>query len=52
MKLSEFLTQSIRVIKISYKPSKEEFLELAKFCGIAILILGLSGYIIYVLVGG
>jgi protein transport protein SEC61 subunit gamma-like protein len=52
MKLNEFIEQSIRVIKISYKPSKEEFLELAKFCGIAILLLGLTGYIIFVLVGG
>jgi len=52
MKLSEFLTQSIRVIKISYKPSKEEFVGLAKFCAIAILILGLIGYLMFVFIGG
>ncbi|MGB9703363.1 MAG: protein translocase SEC61 complex subunit gamma [Candidatus Micrarchaeia archaeon] len=51
MKINEFISQSIRVIKISYKPSKEEFIELGKFCIIGTLILGLIGYLIYILLG-
>ncbi|MGB9928712.1 MAG: protein translocase SEC61 complex subunit gamma [Methanosarcina sp.] len=39
----------LRVLKLTKKPSREEFLTIAKVAGIGILAVGAIGFIIYVL---
>lgn len=39
----------IRVLKITKKPSKEEFLAALKITGIGVLLIGLIGFIIYLI---
>ncbi|MBI2084990.1 MAG: protein translocase SEC61 complex subunit gamma [Candidatus Aenigmarchaeota archaeon] len=43
------LSQYLRVISVSRKPDKEEFWSSAKVCGAGILIIGVVGFVIYVL---
>jgi protein transport protein SEC61 subunit gamma-like protein len=46
LKLSEY----IRVLKLTRKPSKEEFSVIAKVAGAGILLVGFIGFIIYILI--
>jgi protein transport protein SEC61 subunit gamma-like protein len=46
LKLSEY----IRVLKLTRKPSKEEFSVIAKVAGAGILLVGFIGFIIYLLI--
>lgn len=39
----------LRVLKLTKKPSREEFLTIAKVAGIGILAVGAIGFIVYVL---
>lgn len=39
----------LRVLKLTRKPSREEFLTIAKVAGIGILVVGAIGFIVYVL---
>ena len=39
----------LRVLKLTKKPSREEFLTIAKVAGIGILVVGAIGFIVYVL---
>lgn len=39
----------LRVLKLTKKPSREEFLTIAKVAGIGILAVGTIGFIVYVL---
>jgi len=39
----------LRVLKLTRKPSREEFLTIAKVAGIGILAVGTIGFIVYVL---
>jgi len=43
------LSQYLRVISVSKKPDREEFWSAAKICGVGILVIGLIGFVIYVL---
>jgi protein transport protein SEC61 subunit gamma-like protein len=43
------LKSYLRVLKLSKKPSREEFLMIAKVAGAGILVIGLVGFLIYVL---
>jgi protein transport protein SEC61 subunit gamma and related proteins len=45
----QVLKSYIRVLKLSKKPSREEFLMIAKVAGAGILVIGLVGFLIYVL---
>jgi protein transport protein SEC61 subunit gamma-like protein len=49
----ESVVQSIRahlrVLKLTKKPSREEFLTIAKVAGIGILAVGAIGFIVYIL---
>jgi len=44
------LGEYIRVLKLTRKPSKEEFLVIAKVAGAGILLVGFIGFIIYILI--
>jgi protein transport protein SEC61 subunit gamma-like protein len=41
------LGEYIRVLKLTRKPSREEFLVIAKVAGAGILLIGFIGFIIY-----
>ncbi len=43
------LGQYHRVISVSKKPDREEFWSAAKVCGAGIAIVGLIGFVVYVL---
>ncbi|NJD51428.1 MAG: protein translocase SEC61 complex subunit gamma [Candidatus Methanoperedens sp.] len=44
------LNDYIRVLKLTRKPSREEFSVIAKVAGAGILLVGFIGFIIYILI--
>ncbi len=44
------LSEYIRVLKLTRKPSREEFTVIAKVAGAGILLVGFIGFIIYLLI--
>ncbi len=48
-KLKNFINESIRVFKITKKPSSEEFKTTVKVTGIGLLIIGFIGFIIHII---
>ena len=48
-KLKSFFLQSKRVLKITKKPGKEEYKITLKVSGLGILLIGLIGFIIYII---
>lgn len=55
-RIGKFLNNAMRVLRLSKKPSKEEFWTVAKITGLGILLIGFIGYIIesvkWLIVGG
>ena len=49
IKLTGFLQQCKRVLQITKKPGKEEYLTIVKVSGIGILIIGVIGFIITII---
>jgi protein transport protein SEC61 subunit gamma-like protein len=45
-KIKDFWIQCKRVMRITKKPTKEEFLTIAKVSGIGILIIGFIGFVL------
>ncbi|HIH64882.1 MAG: protein transport protein subunit gamma [Methanothermobacter sp.] len=45
-----FIKQSKRVLRVSKKPSREEYLNVSKVTGIGIIIIGVIGFIISIIV--
>jgi len=48
-RIKRFLKETIRVLRITKKPSKEEYKSLVKVTGIGISIIGIIGFIIFLL---
>ncbi|EHP84390.1 protein translocase SEC61 complex subunit gamma [Methanotorris formicicus] len=46
--IKNFLLQCKRVLMITRKPTKEEFINISKVTGLGICILGIIGFIIHV----
>jgi protein transport protein SEC61 subunit gamma and related proteins len=46
-KLKEFSIECVRVLRITKKPNKEEFLTIVKVSGVGILIIGFIGFILH-----
>ncbi|MBS3156329.1 protein translocase SEC61 complex subunit gamma [Candidatus Woesearchaeota archaeon] len=46
-KLKTFIIESKRVLRVTKKPSKEEFIAVVKVSGIGILAIGLIGFLIH-----
>lgn len=44
-----FIRAHLRVLKLAKKPSNEEFWTIAKVAGLGILVIGILGFIIYIL---
>ena len=49
MKVPYDLTSYVRVLKLASTPSWEEFSQIAKIAGAGILLVGLLGFVIYLL---
>ncbi len=49
LKIKRFYQECKRVIRITKKPDKEEFLMLVKVTGLGILIIGLVGFLIHMI---
>jgi len=47
--VSKTLKSYLRVLKLTKKPSRQEFLMIAKVAGAGIVLIGFVGFIIYVL---
>ena len=45
-KISGFVKECLRVLRITKKPTKEEFKTISKVSGLGILIIGLIGFLI------
>jgi protein transport protein SEC61 subunit gamma-like protein len=48
-KIKEFWNECVRVLKITKKPNKEEFITVARAAGLGILIIGAIGFIVYLI---
>ncbi len=48
-KLKEFTTECIRVLRITKRPNKEEFLTIVKVAGLGILIIGFIGFLLHMI---
>jgi len=48
-RLKNFVKECIRVLKITKKPTKEEFKTISKVSGLGILIIGLLGFIVHLI---
>jgi len=48
-KIKEFGKECIRVLKVTKKPTNEEFKTIVKVSGLGILLIGLVGFIIQVI---
>ncbi|MBT3304051.1 protein translocase SEC61 complex subunit gamma [Candidatus Woesearchaeota archaeon] len=48
-KIKSFLIESKRVLKITKKPSQEEFKTIVKMSGLGILIIGVIGFVIQII---
>ena len=46
-KFKGFVRECIRVLKVTKKPTKEEFWTTSKVAGLGILIIGLIGFIVH-----
>ena len=48
-KLKRFIKETLRVIRITKKPSKDEYLSLVKVTGLGICIIGALGFVVFIL---
>ena len=46
-KLKDFWIQCKRVMRVTKKPTKEEFITIVKVSGLGILVIGLIGFILH-----
>ena len=48
-KAKRFWKQTVRVLRITKKPGKEEYLMVVKVTGLGMAVIGLTGFIIFML---
>ncbi|MFP4567988.1 MAG: protein translocase SEC61 complex subunit gamma [Candidatus Woesearchaeota archaeon] len=46
-KLTNFITESKRVLRIAKKPSKEEYWTITKVSGLGLLLIGFAGFLLH-----
>ena len=46
LKFKGFIGESVRVLKVTRKPSKEEFSTIVKVSGLGMIVIGLIGFVI------
>lgn len=47
--IANTIRQYIRILKLTRKPSNEEFITISKVAGAGILLIGIIGFVIYLL---
>jgi protein transport protein SEC61 subunit gamma and related proteins len=47
--IANSIRQYIRILKLTRKPSNEEFITISKVAGAGILLIGIIGFVIYLL---
>lgn len=47
--INSFIRRSVRVLKVSYRPRREEFWMIAKVTGLGMVLIGLAGFLITVI---
>ncbi|MEM0372863.1 MAG: protein translocase SEC61 complex subunit gamma [archaeon] len=45
-KIKDFLSNAVRVLRLTTKPKKDEFWTVAKITGLGIIVLGFVGYVV------
>jgi protein transport protein SEC61 subunit gamma and related proteins len=48
-KIKDFSVECMRVLRITKRPNKEEFLTIVKVSGFGILVIGFIGFILHIL---
>jgi protein transport protein SEC61 subunit gamma-like protein len=48
MEMQRFISNCSRVLKITKKPTKSEFLDLVKITGLGLIVIGLMGFAVQV----
>ncbi|HIH31265.1 TPA: protein translocase SEC61 complex subunit gamma [Candidatus Woesearchaeota archaeon] len=48
-KLKNFVKECVRVLKVTKKPTKEEFKTISKISGLGILVIGLIGFLVHLI---
>ena len=48
-KVKKFIKETIRVLRVTKKPNKEEFSSIVKVTGLGIAIIGIIGFIIFMI---
>jgi protein translocase SEC61 complex gamma subunit len=46
MNINEFIQRAVRVLRVSYRPTQEEFYTTLKVTALGIVLIGLLGYVI------
>ena len=49
MGLKNFIKNCVRVLKVTRKPSKEEYFASVKITGLGIILIGLIGFVIFLI---
>jgi protein transport protein SEC61 subunit gamma-like protein len=49
MKIKETLDNYKRVLKITHKPSREDFVSAVRICTIGMLVMGMIGFLVYLI---
>lgn len=49
-RVSETINEYLRVLKLARKPTREEFIMISKIAGAGLILIGVLGFIIYLLV--
>lgn len=49
MNVKEKLQNYIRILKITKKPTRQDFIDTARICAIGVGIIGLIGFLLYML---
>ena len=50
MSLKSFVNECVRVLKVTKKPSKQEYKAIVKVSGLGILLIGLLGFVIQLVI--
>ena len=45
----DFISRSVRVMRVSYRPTQEEFNMTSKITGLGMVLIGIIGYIITII---
>jgi protein transport protein SEC61 subunit gamma-like protein len=49
MKIGEFIQESKRVLRVTRKPTREEYKATLKVAGIGILVIGFIGFVLFMI---